>query len=297
MERVGHATGPDAQPEPVAQQRRDLAMRGAEVFVEQHDQRDGVARDGCSPPQAHPTFATGGAPARADHSRHTAHVHIEATDQRPHDREILLNLSGDARLSQSAAAVRARLGEGDVDPFVDRRRRLAVRMSPMSAPGATSRPPRLRRRQAFRQRRRLTLAGAPRRRQRARQALDVPPQAIPIAFQSLSLLLQLITIALQLLALSLQPRVVLTESFRFAARLLDLTSQAFQFTLRVIARARGRALRHATVMADSRNKYKPNLWIGGVNPLTSYGKDCFNRLARWRLSVREAAAAAHTKAA
>ena len=40
MQRVGHATGPDAQPKPVAQQRRDLAVREAEVFIEQHDQRD-----------------------------------------------------------------------------------------------------------------------------------------------------------------------------------------------------------------------------------------------------------------
>jgi hypothetical protein len=116
----------------------------------------------------------------------------------------------------------------------------------------------------------LTLAGSPRRLQRTRQALDVPLQPIPIAFQPLPLLLQLVTIALQLLALSLQPRVVLTESFRFSTRLLDLTPQSLQFTRRVLARANGRALRHARVMADSRQKYKPTLWIGSVNPLTSY---------------------------
>lgn len=91
-----------------------------------------------------------------------------------------------------------------------------------------------------------------------------------MAFQPLPLLLQLVSIALQLLALSLPPHVVLTESFRFSAGLLDLTPQALQFTLRVIARARGRAHRHATVMADSRKKYKPKLSIGVVNPLTSY---------------------------
>jgi hypothetical protein len=123
-------------------------------------------------------------------------------------------------------------------------------MASVSAPRATSRPPRLRRRRAFRKRGRLTLAGAPRRLQRPRQALDVPPQPIAITFQPLSILLQLVPITLQLLALSLQPRVVLTESFRFSAGALDLTSQSLQFTLRVIARARGRALRHATVMAD-----------------------------------------------
>jgi hypothetical protein len=166
--------------------------------------------------------------------------------------------------------MRARIGEKDVDLVVDRGWRLSVRMTPVSVPGATARPPRLLRRRAFRKWRRLTLAGAPRRLQRARQALDVPPQPIPIAFQPLPILLQLVTFALQLLALSLQPRVVLTESFRFAAGLLDLPPQPLQFTRRVITRVRGRALRHATVMADSRKKYKPKLWIGVINPLTSY---------------------------
>ncbi|HUE88529.1 MAG TPA: hypothetical protein VMO26_20825 [Vicinamibacterales bacterium] len=161
-------------------------------------------------------------------------MHIEATHLRPHDRQILLTLGGDARLGQPAAAMRALLREGDVDPFVDRVWRLSVSMSPMSAPRATSRPPRLRRRRAFRKRSRLTLAGASRRLQRARQALDVPPQPIPIAFQPLPILLQLVTIALQLLALSLQPRLVLTESFRFSAGLLDLTPQSLQVTTRAL---------------------------------------------------------------
>ena len=185
-------------------------------------------------------------------------MHIVATPMRPHDRQILLNLGGDARLGQPATAMPALIGERDVDPFVDRGWRLSVSMLPVSAPGATSRPPRLRRRRAFRTWSRLTLAGAPRRLQRARQALDVPPQPIPIASQPLPLLLQLVTIAPQLLALSLQPRVVLTESIRFSAGLLDLTPQSLQFTLRVTARVRRRALWYATVMADSRKKYKPN---------------------------------------
>ncbi len=51
---------------------------------------------------------------------------------------------------------------------------------------------------------------------------------------------------------------------------LDLAPQALQLTLGVIARARGRALPHATVTADSGRKYKPNIWIGVVTPLTSY---------------------------
>jgi hypothetical protein len=195
-------------------------------------------------------------------------MYIEATHMRPHDRQILLNLGGDARLGQPAAPMRALIREGDVDPFVDRGWRLAVRMSPVSAPGATSAaaaaPPAPLSKTAppdvCRRARRLQRASS------ARCPAAADPDRVPAA----PLLLQLVTIAPQLLALSLQPRVVLTESFRFSVGLLDLTPQSLQFTLRVIARAKGRALRHARVMADSRKKYKPRIWIRVVNPLTSY---------------------------
>jgi hypothetical protein len=175
MERVGDPTGPDAQPEPVAQQRSDLAVREAEVFIEQHDQRDRVRPEmGARRPERLRRLQRV-APLHASTTVATsAHMHIEATHMRPHDRQILLNLGGDARLGQPAAAMQALIREGDVDPLVDRGWRLSGSMSPVSAPGATSRPPRLRRRRAFRKRGRLTLAGAPRRLQRARQALDVP---------------------------------------------------------------------------------------------------------------------------
>lgn len=248
------------------------------MLIEQHDQRDRVRPEmGARRPEGIRGLPRVAALHASTAVATPAHMHIEATHVWPHDRQVLLNLGGDAGLGQPATAMRARLGEGNVDPFVNRSWRLSVRMSPVSASGATSRRPRLRCRRAFRERRRLTLAGASRRLERSRQPLDIPLQSIsivlqssPIAFQPLPLLLQLVPIALQLLTLSLQPRVVLTESFRFLAGLLDLTPQSLPFTLRVIARARGRALRHATVMADSRKKYKPKLWIGVVNPLTSY---------------------------
>lgn len=65
-------------------------------------------------------------------------------------------------------------------------------------------------------------------------------------------------------------RVLLTEAFLSLAGRLDLMAQALQFTLGVIARARGRALRHPTAMADSWQKYKPHIWIGVATPLTRY---------------------------
>jgi hypothetical protein len=198
-------------------------------------------------------------------------MHIEETHVRPHDWQILLNLADDARLGQPAAALRACIGKGNVDAFVNRRGRLAMPCRPcrrparrpgcrgcaVGAPLETAAPDACRR------------AAPPRGRVSSARYLAA---AIAVAFQTLPLVLQLVTIAPQLLALSLQPRVVLTESFRFLTGLLALTPQALQFTLRVFARVRGRALWHATVMADSRKKYKPKLWIGAVNPLTSYGR-------------------------
>jgi hypothetical protein len=161
-------------------------------------------------------------------------MHLEATHMRPHDRQILLNLSGDARLDQPAAALRARIGEGDVDPFVNRGRRLPMGMSAVATTGASSGRTRPRRRRAFREGRRLSLTRAPRRLERRCQPLNLPPQA---------------------LALSFQARVLIAERLAFISRALDLTAQPLQLSLSVLDALRLVAQRHATVMADSRKKY------------------------------------------
>jgi hypothetical protein len=107
MERVGHATGPHAHTEPVAQQRRDLAVRAAEVFIEQHDQRDRVRPAmGARRPERIRRWQRVAPLHPATTLAAPAHMHSEATHMRPHDRQILLNLGGDARL-QPAAAIRA----------------------------------------------------------------------------------------------------------------------------------------------------------------------------------------------
>jgi len=241
MERVRHATGPEAHPEPVAQERGDLAVREAEVFIEQHDQRDRVRpemrarRAECfrrlprvAPLHAPTTVAT------------PTHVHIEATHMWPHDRQVLLNLRGDARFDQPAAALRTRIGEGDVDPFVNRRRRLPMSMSAVTTTGASSGRTRTGRRGAFRKGRRLSLPRAPRRLERLCQPLNLPPQA---------------------LALALQPGVLIAEPLAFISRALDLTAQPLQLSLCVLDALRLVAQGHATVMADSRKKYKSKTWI------------------------------------
>jgi hypothetical protein len=159
---------------------------------------------------------------------------------RPHDRQILLNLGGDARLGHPAAAVRAFIGEGDVDPFVDRGWRLPMGMSAVTTTGASSGRTRTWCRCAFREGRRLSLPRAPRRLERLCQPLNLPPQA---------------------LALSFQARVLITEPLAFISRALDLTAQPLQLSLCVLDALRLVAQRHATVMADSRKKYKSKTWI------------------------------------
>jgi hypothetical protein len=167
-------------------------------------------------------------------------MHIEATHMRPHDRQILLNLSGDARLDQPAATVRTRIGEGDVDPFVNRRRRLPMSMSAVTTTGASAGRTRTCRRCAFREGRRLSLPRAPRRLEGLCQPLNLPPQALALAFQ---------------------PRVLIAEPLAFISRALDLTAQPLQLSLCVLDALRLVAQWHATVMADSRKKYKSKAWI------------------------------------
>jgi hypothetical protein len=52
--------------------------------------------------------------------------------------------------------------------------------------------------------------------------------------------------------------------------MLDLAAQSLQFSLGVVDRLVCGASRHATVMADSRKKYKSKIWISPRDPLTSY---------------------------
>jgi hypothetical protein len=230
MQRVRHATGPHAQPEPVPQEGRDLAVREAEVFVEQHDQRDRV------PPQMRTRRAERISSLQrmpALHSPATAvaapYMHIEPTDMRSHHGQIFLILGRDACRS-GRPAVRAPLGQGDVDAVIDRRRRLPMGMAPMPSTRATAGRTGVRGGRALRERRRLTLAGAARGVKRPCQPLNLAPQTIALAFE---------------------PRVLVAQSTTFIARLLGLAAQPLQLPLSVIDRLRCVASRHATVMAQS----------------------------------------------
>ena len=122
-------------------------------------------------------------------------------------------------------------------------------MTAMPSPPSPTGSTRLRRRRPFRERRRLAPARAARRVQRLGQALNLAPQTIPLSFE---------------------PRVLLAQGIPFVARLLNLAAQPLQLSLCVVGRLRHVALWHATVMADSRKKYKSKSWIEPLNPLTSY---------------------------
>jgi len=122
MQGVRHAAGPHAQPEPVAQQRSDLGVRQAQLFVEQHDQRDRVGPQmraggvkGVGGLQGMPPLHASAAVGTA------ADVDVEAAHVPPHNRQILLNLCGEARLGHPAATVWACRRERHLDRFVDRR--------------------------------------------------------------------------------------------------------------------------------------------------------------------------------
>src|SRR5262245_14658209 len=235
MERVGDSARPHVQPEPVAQPRCDLAVREAEVFIEQHDQRHGVRTQmrarrtegigrlqRMSPLHARPTAAT------------AADMHIELAHVRPHDWQILLNLDRHPRFRQATAAPRTGGWERHVNQLVDGGWRLTMTMSAVAPTSTTTCWLRIRCRRPLRQRCRLSLT---------------------CALRSGELFLQPLVLALQPLA----------RLFRF----LKLPPQAIDFSIEVFGRGRfllGRlaVVDHAPVMPESARRYKRN-------PLTSYG--------------------------
>jgi hypothetical protein len=94
MKRVGDATRPQVQTEPVAQERCDLAGRQPQVFIEQHDQGDRVrpqmrargaerVRALQRMPALHPAPTIAAA----------ADMDIEPTHVRADDRQIFLELA------------------------------------------------------------------------------------------------------------------------------------------------------------------------------------------------------------
>jgi hypothetical protein len=266
MQGLGDATRAHGQSEPVTQQRGDLAVRQAQLLIEQDDQghrvRTQVRARRTERIRRLQRVAALDAPATLPAA---ADMHVKPTHVRPDDGQIFLGLRGDPRLPHPSAAVRTRGWQRHVNRFVDVRRWPTMGVTTMSRTAPPSRPPAGSGRCALRERRRLPFPRSPRGRQRLRQSLDLPPQPVPLAFQSRLVTGQLIPIPSQLPSLPLQPRIVLADAFRFATRPFNLAAQLLQLALGVVDRS-GFALRHASVMPDPRSKYKYGILDRTIGP-------------------------------
>ncbi len=93
MERVRHATRPDPQPKPVAPERGDLAVREAEVFIEEHDERDRLRPQmRTRRPEGVGSLERMAALHPASTVAAAADMHIEPAHVRPDDRQVFLDL-------------------------------------------------------------------------------------------------------------------------------------------------------------------------------------------------------------
>jgi hypothetical protein len=231
------------QSEPLAEQCRNFAVREAELFIEQDDQRyrvraqmrtRGTERVGRLQ-RMPPLDATLAVATPADVDPKQAHLRTD-------DRYFLLDLIRDARLAQRTTARRTLLRQRHVNRFVDLARRRSVAMPTVAPTGAAARLLWVWRGRAFRERRGLPLARPLRCLQRRGQSIIFAPQTILFAFQ---------------------PRVLVAQPLVFVFGALDLLAQPFQLSSRVVDRCWRRALRHAPVMPESPRQYKRD-------PLTSY---------------------------
>jgi hypothetical protein len=225
VQRVGDRARPHNQAKPLAQQRRDLAVGQPEIFVQQHDQRDGLWPQMCAGSAQRigglqrmaPLHAAATCPALAD-------VHLKPADVRPHHGQLFLDLIRDARFVEGAPARGTARGQRHVDRLVHVRRRVAMSVTAVAPTGAATGRLRARRGRAFRERRGLPLR--------------CPAREIKF-------LLQPLVLAAQPFVLALDPLALLPFLIPLTLRTLD------PFTPITFARVlTGR--RHAAFMADSR---------------------------------------------
>ena len=228
MQRLHETARGDRQPEALPQQRRDLLQRDADVLMQEHNEGHGPR------PQVHigGPHRVGGlqrVPALdATTTRHTpAHLHVEAPDDRPDDREVFLILRCDAVQLDGAPAARAhgrqRRVVGEVD--VSGNRAPGAGTIPSPGPSPPGQPAALR--PIFGKRGRLSEPRASR--------------GIEVALQALVLPLQPIT-------LTRHPRQLIAHACEFFGLLLDPRAL-------IVGRTRP-LIGHTRFMADSGKKYK-----------------------------------------
>ena len=234
MHRVDQAAARDRQPEPVAQQRRDLAVGETVTLIEQHRAGDRLG------PQLHGGGAerVGGLQRMAAlHAtaalRATTDVDVEAAHDRPLHGQFFLILPRHAQPAHGAGAVRTRGRQRCRVGLVDVRRH-----APMSAPAIGG----------------TRLATGPPRLGDARPAREGRGLPIHRSARRLELLFQLLVFSAQALALGFRAPQVFFE-LRDPARLIvdDL--------LGIVRGRRLVALRHAALMPESRSKYKGEMRV------------------------------------
>ena len=236
MQGVDQAAGGDPEPEAVTQQHRDLLERHADMFVQEHDEGHGAGAEvhigGPQRVGGLQRMSTLDAAATGDTA---ADLHVEAPDDRPDHREVLLILGCDADDVQRAPTARAHPRERRVVGHIHTGGHRASRPTAIPDAGAPPRPPTPALRAILGERGGLTEAGAARRIELPLQSLVVPLQSIAFAFHGAVLTLR---------------------THQLVAQVRQLLLLALDQFLTVLAGPAGVLSCHTRLMADSLEKYK-----------------------------------------
>ena len=182
MQCLHEAPRGDGQPEPLAQQCRDLLERDTNVLVQEHNEGDRAG------PQVHVSGAqrVGGlqrmaaldAPATGDTA---PDLHVKASNDGPDHREIFLILGGDALQLHRAPISGTRCRQWCVVSHIDVRGHRAMRAASVPAAGSSAPWPTAALWVILGERGRLPEPCTPRRIELALQAFVVPLQPIALA--------------------------------------------------------------------------------------------------------------------
>jgi hypothetical protein len=222
------------QPVLLAKQCRDFAEREAQLFIQNHRERDGL----CAQLHACGTEGIGGLPrVPALHppaARPTLpDVNPELAHHHAGDREFFLVLHRDSPFAHGRATVGAGGRQRRFVSLIDATRPTSMRLWTILSAGFASRTPR-RPDQRFRERSRLAMRRAARLLQLALHRVVLAPQLLILALQALALPAFVVAVSLR--------------AFHALAQIVDGVRSLF-----LIAEP---ARLHATFMADSRKKYK-----------------------------------------
>jgi hypothetical protein len=189
----------DRQPILLLEEGGDLAVRQAELFVENDGERDGLrtqlcggGAEGIRRLERMPALDATPAPATP------SNVDPNGTDHDTRHRQLFLVLRGDTSLDEVIATAGTPRRQPRVMRLVDARRHAATRLRSIAAAGFASRTFRLRL-QRFRKRRRVPEPGAPRVVQLAFQVIDVVAESFAFALQLIPLLAQDIALPFRVL--------------------------------------------------------------------------------------------------